>query len=225
MDENLKTVEFKIKTEEQEGEMFGLAIVSKPAMEATALFLSEEKIFQPHAFSSDDKMEITGLAMRPNKKILRYNQKTKEYFYCVFSAETVRQCAQLFFKHKAHVNLNIEHISGVKMPGVYAFESWVVEDIDKDKTKALGIKDVKVEDWFITIKVDNVELWKSLKERYNNGYSGFSIEGNFYHMEETETKKTDEEIYNIIVNTVLMDNSTPEKKVDALKNTLKNWTK
>ena len=52
------------------------------------------------------------------------------------------------------------------------FESWIVEDPEKDKATALGL-DVKKGDWVTAQKIDSPEVWKKVK---NKELTGFSIE-------------------------------------------------
>jgi hypothetical protein len=61
--------------------------------------------------------------------------------------------------------------------GVTVVESWYKEG-ENDKSVHLGI-DVPVGTWLIGSKVDNPEIWASVKE---GKVKGFSIEGYFDHV-------------------------------------------
>lgn len=225
MEKDLKVINFIIKNNEDEdiGQMDGIAIVADPAMEAQAFFFKKTDDPMPLNFSSDERMEVTGLAMRANKKILRYDKKKDEYFYCVFSEKTIRQCAQLFFKNKANLKVNLEHISSIKLPQAYVFESWVVEDPSMDKANSLGIPDVQKGDWFISLKVDNKQAWQELKQRYSEGYGGFSVEGLFVNGGEIE--EPDVEVYKKMLEIIENKRYTDEVKLKKIEDLTKNWTK
>jgi hypothetical protein len=113
---------------------------------------------------------VTGCAMRPGIKIKRYDDGGNLY-YGTFSEEVVRQAAQLFFKSGSNINkTNLEHEFEVE--GVYVFESWIVEDTENDKARALGFTDITKGDWFVSMKVDNEVVWNNyLKTGLIRGFS------------------------------------------------------
>ena len=54
-------------------------------------------------------------------------------------------------------------------------ESWIVEDPQMDKSKALGFNPTKG-DWYVSYKINNEETWNKIKAGKLNG---FSIAGQF----------------------------------------------
>lgn len=54
-------------------------------------------------------------------------------------------------------------------------ESWIVEDPEMDKSRAIGFNPSKG-DWYVSYKINNKETWKMIKEGKLNG---FSIAGQF----------------------------------------------
>ena len=141
----------------------------KPVIIENFTFTSGEK----HAFSvDDDKMEITGAAVVPNKFIVRVNEFNQPY-YVFFSMETTKLLAQKFMKDNINNSTNIEHTNtGAK---AFVSESWIVENPDNDKSNALGLM-YPEGTWVITMKVQDTQLWKDIKE---GKYKGFSVEGFF----------------------------------------------
>jgi hypothetical protein len=126
-----------------------------------------------HTFSmDDDKMEITGAAVVPNKFIVRVNEFNQPY-YVFFSMETTKMLAQKFMKDNITNSTNIEHTN--KMAKAFVSESWIVENPDNDKSNALGLM-YPEGTWVITMKVQDTQLWKDIKA---GKYKGFSVEGFF----------------------------------------------
>ena len=128
---------------------------------------------EKHAFSlDDDKMEITGAAIVPQKFIIRVNEFNQPY-YVFFSMETTKLLAQKFMKDNINNSTNIEHTN--KSAKAFVSESWIVEDPDNDKSNALGLN-YPQGTWVITMKVQDAQLWKDIKA---GKYKGFSVEGFF----------------------------------------------
>jgi len=122
---------------------------------------------------NDEKMEITGAAIVPNKLIIRTSASGEPY-YVYFSEETIKKLAYKFMKEKRLDATNIEH-SAVKATDTYVVESWIVEDEFDDKSYALGLK-YPEGTWVITMKTDDPKVWTDIKV---GKYAGFSIEGYF----------------------------------------------
>lgn len=122
----------------------------------------------------DDKMEITGAAIIPNKMIIRRTPPpNSEFYYVFFSEDTTRKLAEKFMKEKLLDKTNIEHTN--KKADSYVKESWIIEDPEYDKATALGFNLPK-STWMITMKVSNRDTWKKIKE---GKLKGFSVEGWF----------------------------------------------
>jgi hypothetical protein len=126
-------------------------------------------------FSYDEeKMEITGAAIIPNKMIIRKNPITEELYYVFFSEKTTKNLMELFAKNSKMDATNLNH-SDIAAEGTYIVESWLVNDPQYDKIKTLGL-DFPKGTWVITMKVDNKDLWSKIKQ---GEYNGFSVEGWF----------------------------------------------
>jgi hypothetical protein len=132
------------------GELKRISLVSTPAIEEEFLLFSKELQF---ATLDEDKRIVTGPAMRPDIHIPRKDD-AGELYYGFFSQDTVRKAAELFFKKNSNANkTNLEH--EFEVDGVYVYESWIVEDPEMDKAKALGFTDVRKGDWWVSMKIEN----------------------------------------------------------------------
>ena len=121
----------------------------------------------------DDKMEITGAAMVPNKLIVR-STPMGEPFYVYFTEDTIKKLAFKFMKDKLMDATNIEHTT-LKAEKTYVVESWLVTDESNDKSNALGLTYPKGS-WVMTMKTDDPKVWKDIKE---GKLTGYSVEGYF----------------------------------------------
>jgi hypothetical protein len=68
----------------------------------------------------------------------------------------------------------LEHEGAVD--GITTVESWIVEDVELDKSKKYGFN-VPVGTWMVAMKVDNKDIWTNLVK--TGEVKGFSIEGFF----------------------------------------------
>lgn len=166
----MKLYELILSDEEVQG-IDAISVVGSPAMESQFIMLSEEKRVS-FAKIDNEKQILLGVAMIPEKKIYRFDEETKEEFNVFFSKETIKRASELYLKKGNQSNANLEH-SKVTLNGTIV-ESWIVEDLQKDKTALYGI-DAPVGSWVVAMKVEDKEQWKLCKE---NG-TGFSIEGMF----------------------------------------------
>ena len=131
--------------------------------------------FNSYGFKFDEeKMEITGAAIIPNKMIVRRNPITEELYYVFFSKETTKLLAEKFLKQGYTTETNLNH-TDTKAKNTFVTESWIVTNPELDKSTALGLE-FPEGTWVITMKVGNDELWEKIKQ---GKYNGFSIEGYF----------------------------------------------
>ena len=129
----------------------------------------------------------------PIRKYIVRDSKGKEY-NIVFSKDTVRKASELYFKNLNNNNATLEHEE--KTDGVSVIESWIVEDVAKDKTALYGLNAVEG-CWAVVMKIYNDEVWADIKE---GKYLGISIEGHFSEKEaELSEVEQEEELLNKII--------------------------
>jgi ribosomal protein L29 len=127
-----------------------------------------------------------------------------------YTEDTVSDLQQNFFKNNSHNGATINHDKNIRND-IYAFESWIVKDPEKDKAKTLGMA-VEKGDWVLGQKVDNPEVWNDIK---NGKLKGFSIEAYLEPiLTNTKTEMTVEEI-DARIKTILMESE--EEKAAKLK--------
>lgn len=152
--------------------------------------MSEEEPKQM-MFMDDEKRIVVGAAMVPNKMIHRYDALGNMY-YVFFSKKTIERMAQKFLRQKRTDETSVEH-DGIKLGSdkVWITESWISEDPEKDKSAAYGFN-LPAGTWFVSMKVEDNDVWKMIKEKQ---LTGFSVEGLF--AEKSVFSKEDEQINQI----------------------------
>ena len=147
--------------------------------------------------------------MRPDIHIPRKGEGG-ELYYGFFKKDTVRKAAELFFKKNSNANkTNLEH--EFEIDGVYVFESWIVEDPNMDKSKALGFSDVREGDWWVSMKVENDVVWNNYLK--TGLIRGFSVEVR------AAEKESDELLSKI--SDILTSNASEEVMLSNISNLLK----
>ena len=148
--------------------VFCMSLVENPATKTQlVMFDDESKLLQ---FADDDKQIVYSVAMRPNMLIPRkdINGEPAMVFY---TEETIADLQQNFFKKNHHNGATVNHDGKVR-EDMYIFESWIVQDPDKDKATLLGMQ-VQKGDWVTAQKIENAEVWQDVK---SGKLTGFSIE-------------------------------------------------
>ena len=159
---------YELKYTKGEDGVFCMSTVENPATKTQLVMFDDE--LKAMEFQDDEKRVIYSVAMRPNMLIPRkdINGEPAMVFY---SEETVNDLQQNFFKNNSHNGATINHDKNLRKD-MYAFESWIVQDPEKDKATSLGLQ-VQKGDWVMAQKVDNPEVWEDIKK---GKLTGFSIE-------------------------------------------------
>lgn len=149
-----------------------ISIVSSPAIESNFIALKNHRV--QFATVDQEKRILMGPALIPNKPIERIDEKSKESFYIYFSKKTVRRASELYLAMGNQNNATLEH--QLRLKGLYLVESWVKEDMEKDKSAFYGLND-PVGTWMVSMKVENDQVWNDYVK--TGLVKGFSIEGFF----------------------------------------------
>ncbi len=161
-----------------------ISLVDQPAIEQDFLLFSADQQVSM-ARQDEERQELTGPAMIPDKVIPRIDPTTNEVYEVYFDAETVRNSMVNYMRASQGVSLH--HVEDVE--DVRVVESWIVEDPENDKAKALGYE-VPKGTWMVTLKVANPSVWALAK---SGVVRGFSIEGMFVTVAEEMMRKNNNE--------------------------------
>jgi len=189
----MRIVELIIDEKQENAGIDAVSVVENPAIEEDFVALKKHNVELKTI--NEEKRVLMGAALVPDKQIYRRNEKNEEY-YIYFSADTILKASQLFFKKGNQNNATTEH--NEKVSGMTCFESWIVEDKEKDKSALYGF-DVPVGTWMLSMQVNNDDVWKDVKE---GKYKGFSIEGYFQEKEELNKQLSEEEVLEEIKNLI-----------------------
>jgi hypothetical protein len=180
-----------------------ISVVASPAIESDFVALKSEEVRL--AEINKEKRILMGAVLIPEKPIYRRNGEDEYYIY--FSKDTVVKASQLFLKNGNQGNSTLEHSKVIE--GLTVVESWIVEDLTKDKS-ALYNLNVPLGTWMASVKVDNDEIWNDYVK--TGKVKGFSLEGHFADQLEkkkelskvlTEEEELIEKIKEIILKTEL----------------------
>lgn len=155
---------------DEELHMTCISLVDDPAVEVDFLKFKDNKQSMKFEVNQDEQC-ITGVAIRADKPIYRYNEYTGEEYYVIFSKAVIKQLVDKYSKEGLFNSVSLQH-SGENITGVTLRELYI-KDVNK------GINPVyfsEVEDGslFVTYHVEDADLWQEIKA--SGMINGFSIE-------------------------------------------------
>jgi len=167
----LKVYEVLIETLNAHSGVNAISLVDKPAIDSNWIALAKQTKFE---FKEIDEQKhiLMGAALIPNKPIYRSMEGNE--FYIMFSKDTIRLASELFFKNGKQSETTQQH--EVTLKGNTVVESWIKEDMEKDKSAIYGLSD-PVGTWMISMKIEDKKTYEKAK---NGELNGFSIEGLFH---------------------------------------------
>ena len=172
---------------QDDAEVSFIALVDKPAIQRNWNAFKENVKFQ---IVSEDRKIISGPAMLADTPIYR-NDATNGEYYVVFSKDTIFKIVKKWFKKGYQSNFNLMHDSAQQVDGVTMFESFI-----SDKSRGIlpmaGFEQSPDGSWFVSLAVDNENVWSDVKE---GKFKGLSVEGLF---EYGQIKNKEFEIMNSI---------------------------
>ena len=178
-----RIVELIISDDAESLAIDAISLVSSPAIDENWVYMSNPKNNLTMSKVDEEKKTIISPALIPNKNIYRYDAATDSDYYVYFARDTVKQASELYLRHNNHHKATLEHTD--RIAGILTVESWVKAG-DSDKSKLYGF-DLPDGTWFVSMKVENPEVWALVKE---NKISGLSIEGYFVDKVEQMQKST-----------------------------------
>lgn len=157
---------FDISLQDIEQGMYKISLVDKPAIEENFIYFNEVKKIQ--MFSNDEKKEVVGPIMIPNKEILRHSADMG-YYYVRFTEDTIREIMYKYSKEGLFNAFGVNHEHDTD--DVVMLEVWMKES-ENDKSKDYGY-DLPNGTVFVKAKIESDELFAAIK---NGEINGFSIE-------------------------------------------------
>lgn len=145
-----------------------ISMVTEPAIESDFVFLSKDKAIVKEAFSNDEKHMVYGAVLRPDFPIYR-NDGENEY-YLEFTSESIERMARDYMMNYRQGNVTIQHEEYANE--VFMVESWIKQDMDKDKSVSVGLdKSLPIGTWFCGFYVNNNDIWERIRSKELKGFS------------------------------------------------------
>lgn len=177
MDKKLK----KYRVVPSTSDVFAVSLVDEPAVDSSFIALSKQHTPMDFKIHNEEKRMLYGVALRADYPI--YRRYGDEEFYLTFDKNAIERLVNKFMSNYGQRNFTIDHMEPAE--GIVITESWIVKDVMNDKANALGLKNFSEGSWIIGTKINNDEIWQSIKD---GRWNGFSIES-WIDMEEIEEFK------------------------------------
>lgn len=162
-------------------DIYAVSLVEEEAVESGFIALSKQKQPMDFKIHNEEKRMLYGVALRADFPI--YRRYGEDEFYLTFDKNAIERLVNKFMSNYGQKSFTIDHMEPAE--GIVITESWLVKDTENDKSNALGLENVSEGSWIIGCKINNDEIWQSIKE---GRWHGFSIES-WIDMEEIEEFK------------------------------------
>lgn len=136
------------------------------------------------AIADEDKRLIRGVVMRADFPIYRADDRGE--YYIIYRAETIRQMAEKYLAENRQNRVDTDH-SGDDVEGVQMVQ-WFIKDTEKGIAPA-GFEDVADGSLFAEFHIESDTIWDEIKA---GTYRGFSLEGFFSFVPDTDQPNIDE---------------------------------
>ena len=187
-------------------DIYAVSLVEDEAVESGFIALSKQKQPMDFKIHNEEKRMLYGVALRADFPI--YRRYGEDEFYLTFDANAIERLVNKFMSNYGQKSFTIDHMEPAE--GIVITESWLVKDTENDKSNALGLENVSEGSWIIGCKINNDEIWQSIKE---GRWHGFSIES-WIDMEEIEEFK---KINKKIENNMTVKKSKFDEMMDKIK--------
>jgi len=151
---------------------FQIALVDEPAIESDWIAFNKHQNFK---IQSKERRIVSGYAMIADLEIPRYDER-RGYYNVTFRKGNIEKIWLNFHRNNLMTNTNEMHQSGKFAKGVFVCESFII-DSERGIKAPEGFKQEPDGSWFISMKVENDDVWNKVLE---GTFKGFSIEGRFF---------------------------------------------
>ena len=185
---------YELIVDEETNGVSAISLVENPAVEYNFLTFNKEKMM--FNIENLEKRELFGVIMLSDTPILRNENKILNIsvHYITFTKETIRKIVEKYSKRKLNDSVTLDH--NVSTDGVYMFESYTINR-EQGIYPPKEFIDIPDGSWVGRFKVENEEVWNSIK---NGTFKGFSIEGEFKYNFNSEEDIDDDKYWNELYN-------------------------
>ena len=214
--EKIEVFELVIDTDDESGNS-AISFVDRPAIDSNFIKFSEQ-IEHKFKIKDEEKRIVEGYCMVAELLIARVTDEGKKFFV-KFSAKTIEQIREKQSRLGLNNSFNLMHDSENKAEGVYMLDNLIIDN-ERGKVAPKEFEKVPNGSLWISAKVDNDEIWQSVKD---GTFQGFSVEGMYKQL---ESVSMDEETINKIIKTIQDFEKSIEDNVQlSNKQTIDNMSK
>ena len=188
MAEKLKVFELVIDEDSEDSGVNMIALVDYPAIERDFMKFSKQQVFK---VVDEEQRIVSGPAMLADKAIFRMDEEIGEH-YVVFTAETIKKIRNKFAKTHSSDMVNLMHETAVS--GVHIVESFLIDE-RRGITTPKGFDEMTQGSWFVSMLIENEEVWQQVKD---GTFKGFSVEGIFERATEEHKPGNLEDLFRAI---------------------------
>ena len=214
--EKIEVFELVIDTDDESGTT-AISFVDRPAIDSNFIKFSEQ-IEHKFKIKDEEKRIVEGYCMVAELLIARVTDDGKKFFV-KFSAKTIEQIREKQSRLGLNNSFNLMHDSENKAEGVYMLDNLIIDN-ERGKIAPKEFEKVPNGSLWISAKVDNDEIWESVKD---GTFQGFSVEGMYKQL---ESVSMDEDVINKIIKTIQDFEKSIEDNVQlSNKQTIDNMSK
>lgn len=169
---------------DEETGMFKISLVDDPAVMSNFLAFDNNRKVQMYKVENEEKRLVRGVVMRADFPIYRYDKRFGEY-YIIYKADQIRIMAEKYLLESRQNDVNLMHEQNSDVEGVQMVQYF----IKGNGVSVEGFEDIAEGSLFAEFHIVNDEIWSAVKE---GTYKGFSLEGVFDLVPETDAKRTEE---------------------------------
>jgi len=214
--EKIEVFELVIDTDDESG-VTAIALVDQPAIESNWMAFSKQSEYKFNV-KDEEKRIIEGYFMVADLLIPRIGENG-EKFFVKFSAKTIEQIREKQSRLGLNNNFNLMHDPRQIAEGVYMLDNLIIDN-ERGKVAPKEFEKVPNGSLWGSAKVDNDEIWNSIKA---GEFSGFSVEGMFKQLEPVTM---DEDLINKIRQAIQAFEKSVQENVQVInKQTIDNMSK
>ena len=164
--------------------MMRISLVDDPAVMSNFQAFDASRKMQMYSVTDEEKRLVRGVVMRADFPIYRRDEQMGEY-YIIYKADTIRQMAEKYLAESRQNDVNLMHKDGSDVEGVQMVQCF----IKGDGVSVDGFDDIADGSLFAEFHITNDEVWEEVKA---GTYKGFSLEGYFDLVPETDADEVDQ---------------------------------
>jgi len=206
--EKIEVFELVIDTDDESG-VTAIALVDQPAIESNWMAFSKQTEHK-FAVKDEEKRIIEGYFMVADLLIPRIGEQG-EKFFVKFSAKTIEAIREKQSRLGMTNNFNLMHDPRQIAEGVYMLDNLIIDN-ERGKVAPKEFEKVPNGSLWGSAKVDNDEIWNSIKA---GEFSGFSVEGMFKQLEPVTM---DEDLINKIRQAIQAFEKSVQESVQVINN-------